>query len=205
MQTTAFNHLNFLTNDLKNRFSLKARRRKHLHLSSEVSSHPAWMLFLEYFFLKRKSIRKRHLNSQNVEPGFMKGSFRSRTSIRLAVTCNLETFLSICCLLSYKNSSSVRIKKTICILKILRASPGRKISVYLRVIHGSGFELNFTDASTAIKTQLHRITSDYSGKTFKTGSTSILELSFYSKGSSNLEMVVMEDQGSSISSYLLYP
>ena len=111
MQTTAFNHLNFLTNDLKNRFSLKARRRKHLHLSSEVSSHPAWMLFLEYFFLKRKSIRKRHLNSQNVEPGFMKGSFRSRTSIRLAVTCNLETFLSICCLLSYKNSSSVRIKK----------------------------------------------------------------------------------------------
>ena len=77
--------------------------------------------------------------------------------------------------------------------------------MYLRVIHGSGFELNFTDASTAIKTQMYRITSDYSGKTFKTGSTSILELSFYSKGSSNLEMVVMEDQGSSISSYLLYP
>ena len=74
--------------------------------------------------------------------------------------------------------------------------------MYLRIIHGSGFELNFTDASTAIKTQLHRITSDYNGRTFKTGYTSILELSFYSKGSSNLEMVVMEDQGSSVSSYL---
>ena len=68
--------------------------------------------------------------------------------------------------------------------------------MYLRTINGSGFEFNFTDASTA--TQLHRITSDYNGRTFKTGSTSILELSFYSKGSSNLEMVVMEDQGSYI-------
>ena len=70
--------------------------------------------------------------------------------------------------------------------------------MYLRIINGSGFELNFTDASTDIKTRLHSITSDYNGKTFKTGSTSILELSFYSKGSSNLEMVVMEDQGSYI-------
>ena len=103
----------------------------------------------------------------------------------------------------YKNSSNVRILKKICFIKIFRASPGRKISVYLRIIHGSGFELNFTDASTAIKTRLHRITRDYNGKTFKTGSTSILELSFYSKGSSNLEMVVMEDQGSSVSSYVL--
>ena len=94
-------------------------------------------------------------------------------------------------------------KKKICILKIFRASPGRKISMYLRIINGSGFELNITDASTDIKTQLHRITSDYNGRTFKTGYTSILELSFYSKGSSNLEMVVMEDQGSSVSSYVL--
>ena len=74
--------------------------------------------------------------------------------------------------------------------------------MYLRIINGSGFELNITDASTDIKTQLHRITSDFNGRTFKTGYTSILELSFYSKGSSNLEMVVMEDQGSSVSSYL---
>ena len=70
--------------------------------------------------------------------------------------------------------------------------------MYLRIINGSGFELNFTDASTDIKTRLHSITRDYNGRTFKTGSTSILELSFYSKGSSNLEMVVMEDQGSYI-------
>ena len=103
----------------------------------------------------------------------------------------------------YKNSSNVRILKKICFIKIFRASPGRKISVYLRIINGSGFELNITDASTDIKTQLHRITSDYNGRTFKTGYTSILELSFYSKGSSNLEMVVMEDQGSSVSSYVL--
>ena len=70
--------------------------------------------------------------------------------------------------------------------------------MYLRIINGSGFELNLTDASTDIKTRLHSITRDYNGRTFKTGSTSILELSFYSKGSSNLEMVVMEDQGSYI-------
>ena len=70
--------------------------------------------------------------------------------------------------------------------------------MYLRTINGSGFEFNFTDASTAIKTQLHRITNDNNGRTFKTGFTFILELSFYSKGSSNLEMVVMEDQGSYI-------
>ena len=74
--------------------------------------------------------------------------------------------------------------------------------MYLRIINGSGFELNITDASTDIKTKLHRITSDFNGRTFKIGYTSILELSFYSKGSSNLEMVVMEDQGSSVFSYL---
>ena len=38
--------------------------------------------------------------------------------------------------------------KKICILKIFRASSGRKISVYFRIINGSGFELNITDAST---------------------------------------------------------
>ena len=92
--------------------------------------------------------------------------------------------------------------KKICILKIFRASSGRKISVYFRIINGSGFELNITDASTDIKTQLYRITSGHNGRTVKTGYTSILELSFYSKGSFNLEMVVMEDQGSSISSYV---
>ncbi|PFX16434.1 Scavenger receptor cysteine-rich type 1 protein M130, partial [Stylophora pistillata] len=87
--------------------------------------------------------------------------------------------------------------------KVFRASPGRKISVHLRLIDGSGFELNITDASTAIKTQLHRITSAYNGRTIKTGFSSILIISFYSEGSSkapaNLEMIVMEDQGETVS------
>ncbi|XP_022809251.1 uncharacterized protein LOC111346215 [Stylophora pistillata] len=87
--------------------------------------------------------------------------------------------------------------------KVFRASPGRKISLHLRTIDGSGFELNITDASTAIKTQLHRITSDYNGRTIKTGSSFNLELSFNSKGgskaSANLEMIIMEDKGETLS------
>ena len=79
--------------------------------------------------------------------------------------------------------------------------------MHLRLIDGSGFELNITDASTAIKTQLHRITSAYNGRTIKTGSSSVLIVSFYSEGSSkapaNLEMIVMEDKGSYIFSYVL--
>ncbi|XP_022805001.1 protein bark beetle-like [Stylophora pistillata] len=88
-------------------------------------------------------------------------------------------------------------------IKVFRASPRRKISVHLRKINGSGFELNITDGRAGIKTQLHRITSDYNGKTIKTGSSFILEISFYSKGNSkapaNLEMIIREDQGETLS------
>ncbi|XP_022801512.1 uncharacterized protein LOC111339184 [Stylophora pistillata] len=87
--------------------------------------------------------------------------------------------------------------------KVFRASSRRKISLYLRLIEGSGFELNITDASTANKTHLYRITNEYNGKAITTIACSILEISFYSKGSprvpANLEMIVMEDQGETLS------
>ena len=71
--------------------------------------------------------------------------------------------------------------------------------MHFRVISGSEFELNVTDGSTQNKTLLSTITDYYSGKTTKTGSSSVLELSFYTKGNSrvpaNLEMIIVEDQG----------
>ena len=71
--------------------------------------------------------------------------------------------------------------------------------MHFRVISGSEFELNVTDGSTQNKTLLSLITDSYNGKTTKTGSSSVLELSFYSKGNSrapaNLEMIIVEDQG----------
>lgn len=72
--------------------------------------------------------------------------------------------------------------------------------MHFRSITGSDFELNVTDGSAHNKTLLIQITDEYNGKRMKTGSSSILELSFYSKGNSrvpaNLEMIVLEDQGS---------
>ena len=51
---------------------------------------------------------------------------------------------------------------------------------------------------------LSRITSHYNGKTIKTGSSSVLELHYSSRGSVNnpayLEMIIMDDYGR-----VLYP
>jgi len=71
--------------------------------------------------------------------------------------------------------------------------------VHFRSIAGSEFELNVTDGSAQNNTLLVKITDKYNGKTVKTASSSVLELSFYSKGNSrapaNLEMIIIEDQG----------
>jgi len=45
---------------------------------------------------------------------------------------------------------------------------------------------------------LSRITSDYNGKTLKTTSSAVLELSFYSKRNTilpNIEMIIIEEEG----------
>ena len=72
--------------------------------------------------------------------------------------------------------------------------------MHFRLIKGSGFDLNITDTRTQNEILLNRITDDYNGKTIKTGSSSVLGIYFYSKGSNkvpaNLEMIVLEDQGS---------
>ena len=69
--------------------------------------------------------------------------------------------------------------------------------MHFRLIAGKEFELNVTDGSA--HSLLINITDEYNGKTVKTASSSVLELSFYSKGNSrvpaNLEMFIVEDQG----------
>ena len=71
--------------------------------------------------------------------------------------------------------------------------------MHFRSIAGSDFELNVTDGSALNNTLLIEITDEYNGKTVTTSSSSVLELSFFSKGNSkvptNLEMMIMEDQG----------
>lgn len=72
--------------------------------------------------------------------------------------------------------------------------------MHFRLIKGSDFELNVTDGRTKNKTLLSTITDEYNGKATNIGSSSVLELSFYSKGNSkvpaNLEMIIVDDQGS---------
>ena len=71
--------------------------------------------------------------------------------------------------------------------------------MYFRSIAGREFELSVTNRSAHSNTLLIKITDEYNGKTVKTASSSVLELSFYSKGNSrvpaNLEMIIAEDQG----------
>ena len=71
--------------------------------------------------------------------------------------------------------------------------------MHFRSIAGSEFELNVTAGSAHNNTILIRITDEYNGKTVKTASSSVLDISFYSKGNSkvpaNLEMIIVEDQG----------
>ena len=71
--------------------------------------------------------------------------------------------------------------------------------MHFRSIAGSDFELNVTDGSAHKNTLLINITDEYNGKTVKTAFSSVLELSFYSKGNpkvpANLEMIIVQDQG----------
>lgn len=84
-------------------------------------------------------------------------------------------------------------------LQIFRAPPGGTFSAHFRLIRGSEFELNITDGSTANKTVLSRITDEYNGKTIKTVSSSVLEVSVLSKANSRilttLEFIILRDQG----------
>ena len=53
---------------------------------------------------------------------------------------------------------------------------------------------------------LSRITSDYNGKTLKTTSSAVLELSFYSKRNAmlpNIEMIIIEEEGRDTSYHLV--
>lgn len=53
---------------------------------------------------------------------------------------------------------------------------------------------------------LSRITSDYNGKTLKTTSSAVLELSFYSKRNAilpNIEMIIIEEEGTDTSYFLV--
>ena len=85
------------------------------------------------------------------------------------------------------------------VFQICRATPGRTISAHFRVIKGSEFEVNVTDGSTPDKTLLSKITSDHNRKMSQTASSSVLEISFFSKGSARvpvrLEIVIMSDGG----------
>ena len=88
-------------------------------------------------------------------------------------------------------------------MKVFRAGPGKTLSAHFRSIAGREFELNVTDERTHNNTILVKITDEYNGKTVKTASSSVLGISFYSKGNSktpaNLEMIIMEDQGTCLS------
>ena len=67
------------------------------------------------------------------------------------------------------------------------------------MIEGSEFEVNVTDGSTPDKTLLSKITSAHNHKMLGTVSSSVLEISFFSKDSARvpvrLEIVIMSDEG----------
>lgn len=71
--------------------------------------------------------------------------------------------------------------------------------MHFRLIKGSEFELNITDGSTPNKTMLSRITDEYNGKTIKTASISVLEVSVSFKDNSRvpttLEFIILRNQG----------
>jgi len=84
-------------------------------------------------------------------------------------------------------------------LQVFKARPGRTLSLHFRSIAGREFELNVTGGTESNSTVLIKITAEYNGQTIKTASSSVLAISFYSKGSSkvpaNVEMIIVEDQG----------
>ena len=84
-------------------------------------------------------------------------------------------------------------------LQTFRATAGKTLYIHFRVIAGSAFEINVIDGSTLSKDLLSRITSDYNGKTIKTGSSSVLELHYSSRGSAKnpafSEIIIMDDYG----------
>ena len=84
-------------------------------------------------------------------------------------------------------------------LQTFRATAGKTLYIHFRVIAGSAFEVNVIDGSTLSKDLLSRITSDYNGKTIKTGHSSVLELHYSARGSAKnpafSEIIIMDDYG----------
>lgn len=85
------------------------------------------------------------------------------------------------------------------LFQVFRAPSGRTLSVHFRSIAGSDFEVNVTDKSTPAMTLLSKINASHIGKVVKTVSTSILEMSVFSKSSAriplSLDFIIMSDEG----------
>ena len=83
--------------------------------------------------------------------------------------------------------------------QIFRAKPQNTLSVHFRWITGRDFQLNVTDGSTSNKTLITNITADYIGKTIRSPSSSVLEISFSSKSNAReptyLVFIIMENEG----------
>ena len=83
--------------------------------------------------------------------------------------------------------------------QIFRAKPQNTLSVHFRWITGRDFQLNVTDGSASNKTLITNITADYIGKTIRSASSSVLEISFSSKSNAReatyLVFIIMENEG----------
>ena len=83
--------------------------------------------------------------------------------------------------------------------QIFRAKPQNTLSVHFRWITGRDFQLNVTDGSASNKTLITNITADYIGKTVRSASSPVLEISFSSKSNAreptHLVFIIMENEG----------
>ena len=83
--------------------------------------------------------------------------------------------------------------------QIFRAKPQNTLSVHFRWITGRDFQLNVTDGSASNKTLITNITADYIGKTVRSASSPVLEISFSSKSNAReptyLVFIIMENEG----------
>ena len=84
-------------------------------------------------------------------------------------------------------------------LQILKASPGKRLTVHFTQIKGYGFELDIVDGNAKNKTLISRITRTHRGKTITISSSSVTEFIFFSEYGlwlgGDLKMIVVEDPG----------
>ena len=83
--------------------------------------------------------------------------------------------------------------------QIFRAKPQNTLSVHFGWIAGRDFQLNVTDGRASNKTLITNITADYIGKTVRSASSPVLEISFSSKSNAReptyLVFIIMENEG----------